>query len=68
LLQRSLEVHRDLGDRWRAASVLEGLAEALGTEGRYERSAHLLGAADALREAIGSRTAAAREAAGRGLI
>jgi DNA-binding CsgD family transcriptional regulator len=47
-------VRRDLGDRWRAASVLEGLAEALGTEGRYERSARLLGAADALREAIGA--------------
>ena len=25
-------MHRDLGDRWRAASVLEGLAEALGSK------------------------------------
>ena len=54
LLKESLRVHHDLGDRWRIASVLEGLAEAACAQREFERAARLLGAADALREAIGT--------------
>jgi predicted ATPase/DNA-binding SARP family transcriptional activator/DNA-binding CsgD family transcriptional regulator len=54
LLRESLKVHHDLGDRWRAASVLEGLAEVACTQGDFERAVCLFGAAEALRETIGT--------------
>ncbi len=52
VLRESLEGHLDLGDRWRAASVLETLAEVLCAQGRPEPAAYLFGAARAVREAI----------------
>lgn len=52
LLRESLETHQNLGDRWRAASVLDAVAEALRAQGRPEPAARLLGAAGAVREAI----------------
>ena len=67
LLRRSLEVHRELRDRWRMSSVLEDLAAvalaavevtpagrtAQGTAGAAPAAA-LLGAAESLRETIGT--------------
>jgi predicted ATPase/DNA-binding CsgD family transcriptional regulator len=54
LLKESLAVHKDLGDMGRVASVLEALAETAGALKRYELSARLFGAADAIREKIGA--------------
>jgi predicted ATPase/DNA-binding SARP family transcriptional activator len=54
LLRQSLEVHRELGDQWRTASVLEDLAvQALAGE-EPARAARLLAAAQATRDAIGT--------------
>jgi predicted ATPase/DNA-binding SARP family transcriptional activator/DNA-binding CsgD family transcriptional regulator len=53
-LKESLRVHHDLGDRWRIASVLEALAGTARARGELERAARLFGAAEALREAIGT--------------
>ena len=57
LLRRSLALHRELRDRWRMCSVLDDLAAvalAGGDEADAERAAGLLGAAEAMREAIGT--------------
>ncbi len=58
LLNHSLEIHRALQDRWRTSSVLEDLAAvALAAGGAATGTAHaaaLLGAAEAIREAIGT--------------
>ena len=57
LLRRSLEVHRALRDRWRMSSVLADLATVTLADGRGPgagRAAMLLGAAEAMREAIGT--------------
>ena len=54
MLRESLEVHHDLGDRWRIASVLEALAGTACAQGELERAGRLFGAAEALREAIGT--------------
>jgi len=54
LLRRSLGLHAALGDRWRAASVLEALAACLHDSGERTRAARLMGAADALRTAVGT--------------
>jgi predicted ATPase/DNA-binding SARP family transcriptional activator/DNA-binding CsgD family transcriptional regulator len=53
-LKESLRVHYDLGDRWRTASVLEGLAASACSQAAFERAAFLFGAADSLRETIGT--------------
>ncbi|WP_437774863.1 protein kinase domain-containing protein [Sorangium sp. So ce1097] len=53
-LRASLRLHRELGDLWRSASVIEALARAAVGAGRAERGARLLGGAAALREAIGT--------------
>jgi tetratricopeptide (TPR) repeat protein len=53
-LEQSLALHDELGDRWRAASVLEALAAVAGADGELEDAARLLGAADRVREAIGT--------------
>jgi non-specific serine/threonine protein kinase len=53
-LRASLRLHRELGDLWRSASVLEALACAAVRAGKAERGARLLGGAAALREAIGT--------------
>jgi len=54
LLKQSLRAHRDLGDLWRAASVLEALAETASVRGYQERAARLFGGAKALRENTGT--------------
>ncbi len=54
LLKESLGLYRDVGDRWRVASVLEGLAEVACDRSKHERAARLFGAAEALRETIGA--------------
>jgi tetratricopeptide (TPR) repeat protein len=53
-LVASLSLHRQLGDRWRTASVLEALAEVLRRAGSARTAAVLLGAAGAIRSAIGA--------------
>jgi two-component SAPR family response regulator len=54
LLRHSLELHGELRDRWRMSSVLEDLAAIALVLGRPLAAARLLGAAEALREAIGT--------------
>jgi DNA-binding SARP family transcriptional activator len=54
LLRRSLELHGELRDRWRMSSVLEDLAAIALAQGNAPHAARLLGAAEALREAIGT--------------
>jgi predicted ATPase/DNA-binding SARP family transcriptional activator len=54
LLERSLRVHRELHDRWRATSVLEDLAALALSRGSAGTAARLLAAAQAMREAIGT--------------
>ncbi|WP_203707941.1 AfsR/SARP family transcriptional regulator [Asanoa iriomotensis] len=53
-LTRSLATHRQVGDRWRTASVLEALAEAARIVGAGERGAALLGAAATIRTELGT--------------
>ncbi|WP_437515451.1 protein kinase domain-containing protein [Sorangium sp. So ce1099] len=53
-LRASLRLHRELGDLWRSASVIEALARAAVRAGKAERGARLLGGAAALREALGT--------------
>ena len=53
LFRDSLELHRTLGDQWRIASVLEGLALCASTASEHLRAARLLGAAAAIRSRIG---------------
>jgi predicted ATPase/DNA-binding SARP family transcriptional activator len=50
----SLAVHRQVGDRWRTASVLEALAEVARLDGDPVRGASLLGAAAWIRAEIGT--------------
>jgi predicted ATPase/DNA-binding SARP family transcriptional activator len=59
LLHEALEIHRDLGDRWRVTSVLDDLAAAAlaGQPPDPARAARLLGAAQHIREAIGTAIA-----------
>ena len=54
LLLDSLARHRELGDRWRTASVLADLASAALVADRPQRAGGLLGAAAAIREDIGT--------------
>ena len=54
LLRRSLELHRDLGDRWRMASVVEALAAVARACGELQRSVVLDAGAAALRETLGT--------------
>jgi predicted ATPase len=62
-LTASLRVHRRLGDLWRCASALEGMAAlAIATE-RPARGAVYLGAADAIRTQIGAPVPACERAA-----
>jgi tetratricopeptide (TPR) repeat protein len=53
-LLTSLAAHRQVGDRWRTASVLEALAEVARLDGAPGRGARLLGAAARIREEIGA--------------
>ncbi|MFI9643438.1 BTAD domain-containing putative transcriptional regulator [Micromonospora sp. NPDC051925] len=54
LLRASLEIHCEVGDRWRAASLLEALAGVLARGSEPAVAAELLGAAAAMRDAIGT--------------
>ena len=54
LLRRSLELHSELRDRWRVSSVLEDLAAIALAQGNARQAARLLGAAEAVRETIGT--------------
>jgi predicted ATPase/DNA-binding SARP family transcriptional activator len=54
LLRRSLELHGELRDRWRMSSVLEDLAAITLALGQPVPAGRLLGAAEAIREAIGT--------------
>lgn len=54
LLARSLEIHHQLRDRWRTCGLLEDLAAVAVADGRPADAASLLGAADAMRTAIGT--------------
>jgi predicted ATPase/DNA-binding SARP family transcriptional activator len=54
LLHRSLELHRELRDRWRMSSVLEDLAVIALAQDNAPQAARLLGAAEAIRETIGT--------------
>jgi two-component SAPR family response regulator len=54
LLRRSLELHTELRDRWRMSSVLEDLAAIALALGQERQAARLLGAAEAIRDAIGT--------------
>jgi predicted ATPase/DNA-binding SARP family transcriptional activator len=62
MLRSSLEIHAELRDRWRMTSVLEDLAAVALSEGNAARTARLLGAAEAIREAIGTVIAPAERA------
>ncbi len=53
LHEESLRLCRDLDDKYEVACCLEGLAGVACRQGQPERAARLLGAATALREAIG---------------
>ncbi len=52
LLRTSLRLHHELGDRWRAASVLEEVAGGVLVRLDPGRAGELLGAAEALRDAL----------------
>ena len=54
LLRRSLDLHGELRDRWRMSSVLEDLAAIALALGQPVPAGRLLGAAEAIREAIGT--------------
>jgi predicted ATPase/DNA-binding SARP family transcriptional activator len=54
LLRRSLQVHRELHDRWRVTSVLEDLAALALACGSAGTAARLLAAAQVMREVIGT--------------
>ena len=53
-LEESLTLCLELGDRLTASESLEGMACISGAEGEAERSVKLFGAAEALREGVGS--------------
>jgi predicted ATPase len=59
MLHEALEIHRDLGDRWRMTSVLDDLAAAAlaAQPPSPGQAARLLGAAQHIREAIGTTIA-----------
>jgi hypothetical protein len=50
----SLQLHWDLGDRWRSSSVLESLAGIAVERGELAKAARLFGAAEALRHKHGT--------------
>jgi predicted ATPase/DNA-binding SARP family transcriptional activator len=54
LLRASLEIHHELRDRWRTCSLLDDLAAVALANGQPGQAATLLGAAETLRQAIGT--------------
>ncbi len=62
LYEQSLILFRQLGDQQATPYVLDGLADAANAQGQSERAARLLGAAEAVRQQIGTPLSAhARE-------
>ena len=57
-LRESLETAGELGELHAEANCVDGFAALAAAAGRYEDSARLIGAADALRESIGARRSA----------
>ena len=54
LLEESLHGLRAVGEQWFLSRSMETLAEVLAAAGEYERAAHLFGAAETLRDAVGA--------------
>ncbi|MGO9298359.1 MAG: BTAD domain-containing putative transcriptional regulator [Streptosporangiaceae bacterium] len=54
LLRESLQLHRELRDRWRTASLLDDLAALALGRGHADQATRLLAAAEAMRRAIGT--------------
>jgi DNA-binding SARP family transcriptional activator len=54
MLRTSLDVHAELRDRWRMSSLLDDLAAIALGQANPARAARLLGAAEAIRAAIGT--------------
>ena len=54
LLEESLHGLRTLGEKWFLSGSIETLAEVMVAAGEYERAAHLFGAAETLRDAVGA--------------
>src|SRR5260370_9370737 len=54
LYEQGVKVARESGDQLMIPSGLEGLAAAVAAQGNHSWAAHLWGAAEALREAIGT--------------
>ena len=54
LLEESLRGLRAVGEKWFLSRSMETLAEVLAAAGECERAAHLFGAAETLREAVGA--------------
>jgi non-specific serine/threonine protein kinase len=54
LLEESLHGLRAMGEKWFLSRTMETLAEVMAAAGEYERAAHLFGAAETLREAVGA--------------
>ena len=54
LLEESLRGLRNLGEKWFLSRSIETLAQVLAAAGAHERSAHLSGAAESLRESVGA--------------
>ena len=54
LLEESLHGLRGLGEKWFLSRSIETLAEVMASAGEHERAAHLFGAAETLREAVGA--------------
>jgi predicted ATPase/serine/threonine protein kinase len=52
--QDSLQLHWDLGDRWRSSSVIEALAGLAVERGEVAKAAQLFGAAETLRHRFGT--------------
>ncbi|WP_407567080.1 ATP-binding protein [Polymorphospora sp. A560] len=61
-LALSLAAHRQVGDRWRTASVVEALAEVARLDGVPVRGVRLLGAAGRIRAEIGAPVPACEQA------
>lgn len=53
-LEESLEGLAALGEKWFLSRSIETLAEVLAWQGQFERAAHLFGAAESLRDAVGA--------------
>ncbi|MCS7197191.1 MAG: tetratricopeptide repeat protein [Candidatus Bipolaricaulota bacterium] len=54
LLRQSLAHYRDVGDKWHIALCLDRLAQVAAAQGDWKRAVRLMGAEEALREAIGA--------------